>query len=552
VRANRFLASLFAAVSVSVVVAAAGCSSSASSSTPSGGASATAASPGPAATPTPSWLRRTNPNIIEEDEVHFVERIPKKDAIRIDDRHFRYGISPQRIEFYKEDADYFYVYKDKKLADEEALRARQLASGEITPTAPSPAKTPVVPLSEFENLEARRLASSPLRFEETKNTGLPQTGLWRASFVVADMNGDGIPDLIAPPARLGGQGFPHVWLGDGHGHYTLWNLQFTEHGKPASFGVDYGGIAVGDIDGDGHMDIVCASHVGGLVSFFGDGKGGFEVVHDGLPGRELSAQAVTLVDADGDGKLDIVVSKDAVDPSPSEPVDLNQVRLYVFKPGRKWEYRPNSLPGAAYSYSLATWDFDGDGRGDVLTGSHFFAAQVFLWKNGGKGVFAPVAFPEIESYAFHYRTVPGTWGPGKRPAFAETYQKYQQTPYAKAIGINVYSLQGGEWTKHPVFRKKDVNPYLYALGYGDLDGDGRDDIVFPDNVLGRVRIFLQQPDGSFAEVPEAQEPAINSPAACVRLLDVDRDGRVDIVIAKTVGSTSPNDPGGWSIYRNVR
>ena len=151
-RSNRFLASLFAAVSVSVVVAAAGCSSSASSSAPSGGASATAPSPGPAATPTPSWLRRTNPNIVEEDEVHFVERIPKKDVIRIDDRHVRYGIAPQRIEFYKEDADYVYVYTYKKLADEQALKARQLASGEVTPEVPSPAKTPVVPLSEFENV----------------------------------------------------------------------------------------------------------------------------------------------------------------------------------------------------------------------------------------------------------------------------------------------------------------------------------------------------------------------------------------------------------------
>jgi hypothetical protein len=345
---------------------------------------------------------------------------------------------------------------------------------------------------------------------------------------------------------------PHVWLGDGKGHYTRWKLSFTEGGRPSNVSVDYGGIAVGDIDGDGHMDIVSVSHNGGIIVFFGDGKGGFAVSRDGLPGRDFSGQAAALVDVDGDGRLDIIASKDAVDPSPAEPVDLNQVRVYLYRPGRKWEFRSNALAGAAYSYSLTPWDYDGDGRMDLLTGSHYFAAQVLLWKNGGKGSFSPVAFPEIESYAFHYRAAPGQWGPAKMPAFAETYYKFMQSPPAKAIGINVYSLDGGQWTKRPVLRKKDANPYLYALAFGDVDGDGRDDIVFPDSEAGRVRVFLQQADGSFAEIPAAQEPRIDSPAQCVRLLDVDGDGRPDLVIQKTVGSTSPGDPGGWSIYRNLK
>src|SRR6266545_7810677 len=44
----------------------------------------------PPPTPTPLPLSRTNPNIIEEDATHIVERFPKDEYIRVDDRHFKH------------------------------------------------------------------------------------------------------------------------------------------------------------------------------------------------------------------------------------------------------------------------------------------------------------------------------------------------------------------------------------------------------------------------------------------------------------------------------
>ncbi len=547
---------------VFILLAALGAGGGCSTSTPAAGAPAASkengskeSAGGAAPKPTPSIMARTNPNIIEEDETHFVERIPKADVIPVDDKHFRYGISPRKVEFYKQDELYYYIYRYKRLADEDALRARQ-RDAEKAAEPPKPSRNqpagdhlPLPSLEEFEDITPPRVASK-LRFEIMQDTGLPAIGLWRASFIMVDMNGDGIPDIVAPPARLGGEAVPHIWLGDGKGHFKPWKLNYIEDGKPSNASIDYGSIAVGDIDGDGHLDMVAASHGGGLMAFFGDGNGTFTVSRDGLPVRDLSAQAVVLVDATGDGRLDIVASKDVVDAS--QGVDLNQVRLYAYKKGRKFEYRPDALAGAAYSYSLTPWDFDGSGRTGILSGSHYFAAQILLWKNGGNGSFSPVAIPEVESYAFHYKTDPGVFGPKKVPAFVDTYQKQMQEPNTKAVGINVYSKDGEGWTKHAVWRKKGGNPYLYAVAMGDLDGDGLADVVFPDSEAKRVRIFLQRPDGTFSEIPESQEPPIDSPAQCVRLVDVDRDGRLDLVIAKTVSSTSPNDPGGWSIYRNVR
>jgi hypothetical protein len=512
----------------------------------------------PAPSPTPSVLARINPNIVEETETYYVERLPKKDYIKVDATHVKNPMIEAPLEFYKEDDQYFYVHVAKALPEEiEAERQKRAAAAAATPGTPAPNEPPsggkALPASEFEEVTPPRVPGN-VRLELVANTSLPDSGMWRASFVLADVNGDGIPDVVSPPARLGDARL-HVWIGDGKGRFTEWPLRFTEGGKPlARAAIDYGGVAVGDIDGDGHLDVVSASHGSGLVSFFGDGKGGFEVVRTGLPARDFSSQAAVLIDADGDGKLDLLASRDAP-PQDERSVDKSQVRLFVFQGRDKgWEFRKEGVLNANYSNCLTAWDYDGDGRKDLLTASHNYGGLGLLYRNDGNDAFSSVYIPEIQGFAYTYATAPGTWGKARRPAFAASFivmgLGVKDPP--RAEGVTLYVFDAGQWTARRLWRAKNPRSSIFGLAMGDLDGDGLDDVVFLDSDARRVRILYQQPDGSFAEADEKDEPRLTSPGQCVRLADLDRDGRLDVVVSRTVVSSNPGEKGGFDVYLNRR
>jgi len=533
---------------VLLLAAAAGCSSS--SSKPSAPPPAPTASP--AATPTPGIRSRIDPTVIQETDTQVIRALPKKDYVKVDDYNVREPVLPnQRIRFFKEDENYYYVSEPKAIPEETEAK-RQLAEQQAAkgPAAASTARpSPGVTAADFENIDPPRTGAR-IHLAAVEKTGLPVGGMWRASFAIADMNGDHVPDIVSPPNRMG-NGKIRVWIGDGKGGFTDWPVALFEDGKPATrFSFDYGAVAVGDIDGDGKPDVAVASHSQGLTVLYGDGKGNFRVERKGLPRGDFSSQAVTLLDANGDGRLDVVASRD-VPGQDQAGVDRQQVRVYLNLGKDGFEWKKEGLIGGFYSNSLASWDFDGSGRKSVLTGSNYTGALTLLWRSKGDGTFEPVRFDGIELYAYHPVTTPGTFGAAKVPAFADGYYATALLPEPmRASGITMYAYGNGKWERHRIWREKEAKAAISALAVGDLDGDGLDDVVFADNSRRQLRVFFQQPDGSFVELSEKEEPKIDSPGQWLRLADLDGDGRLDIVLSRTVTSAAPNEVGGWNVWLN--
>jgi len=109
--------------------------------------------------------------------------------------------------------------------------------------------------TEFEKLDVPE-SGKTIRFEKSTD-GLPDVGSFRNSLAVADMNDDGLLDIIVPPQR-GGNGLPTIYLGDGKGHWKIWSTVRWP------YEMNYGSVVAADFNHDGHMDLGFGVHLNGL------------------------------------------------------------------------------------------------------------------------------------------------------------------------------------------------------------------------------------------------------------------------------------------------
>jgi hypothetical protein len=359
-----------------------------------------------------------------------------------------------------------------------------------------------------------------------------------SSVAIADLNGDGKPDLVVTNA-LADSGTVGVLLANGDGTFRF----------PVAYGTGGAGptwVAVADVNGDGKPDLIVTnsnqccpiSCADGTVSvLLGNGDGTFQtaVSYDAGASR---ADSVAVADVNGDGKPDLIVT--------------------TFYPGcvgvllgnGGGTFQPvvtNCAEPLANFLAVAVGDFNGDGKPDLVVTTN---DNVFVFLNKGDGTFLHTRTYGIGGGYDHSVAVADVNLDGKLDLVVANSSGADNLP--NTVGV---LLGNGDGT----FRLGEVlNSGGYAevaaVAVADVSGDGRPDIMVANlcystsctSGSGGLGLLLGHGDGTFSL---AEKYPILTPggSSTIAVADMNGDGWPDLA----VGGYNGNGIGLVSVLLNT-
>jgi hypothetical protein len=290
-------------------------------------------------------------------------------------------------------------------------------------------------------------------------------------------------------------------------------------------------VVVGDVNGDGRPDLVVASYTtnvslgpGGVSVLLGAAGGGFHAVRRHATGggaTQADAQATAVADFTGDGKPDLVALVPGPRPSVLKGRGDGGFDTAALGP---------VLPGAVGSvYDARGVDMDGDQKQDAVLRTDSGGWQVLFGDgNGGLGTLVSGSLPFQRGLAL------GDFNGDGRRDIATVAGGY--TPGGNPTNGLVTVVLGGANRRFGAPQATSLGGRLTpALAAGDVNGDGRDDVILADVGQGTpavdsIRVLPGNANGSFSPAVETVGfGCANAALESATLADLDNDGRLDVV-----------------------
>ena len=304
----------------------------------------------------------------------------------------------------------------------------------------------------------------------------------------------------------------------GNAWFTVISAQGVVSGPPLNFiGGMPTGVAIADLNGDGQPDAVVTGASNDVVVMLSQAGVFRSPVGYSLP-NSPSPQAVAIGDLNGDGKLDVVTANE--DGSVSALLGNGDGTLQ----------QAGSTSANLGPTALALADFNGDGKLDAAVASYGTGAAnyvdggVAILRGNGDGTFQAPSM--LSANGLHGAAVSAQDLNGDGiPDIAAVMVGSSGTPATLAIFLG---QQGGMFGPVRTFVLKTLTRSESAIVIGDFNGDGKPDIAAYSNYGTQIDVMLGDGTGAFKEAPN---PPITNVANNARLAlgDINGDGKQDLV-----------------------
>ncbi|WP_243324865.1 VCBS repeat-containing protein [Geothrix sp. SG200] len=350
------------------------------------------------------------------------------------------------------------------------------------------------------------------------SNGGPTSGYLVNAIAVADIDANGQPDILGLVSTdLGGvptQGYVSTRLQGPTGTFVL----------PTRFGVgtEPANLVVTDVDGDGRPDLVVANATDQTVSvrLADPARPGFflPAVLLATPGR--TPLDVAVGDLDGDGRMDIAVAASGA----------NNVMVFLQGSTSGTFLAPVTFPVGGDPQAVTVADLDGDGRPDIAIATAANTVSVLCQIQFSPTFVAQSAVDYATGVQPVAIKAADLDGDGKLDLLTANWGA-ATNPDTQGLSVLLQGATAGTF-QAPVHYATGYRSA--ALTVGDLNGDGKVDVVVANAGLpgdpGSVSVFLQDPATAGALLTPTNYRGAWGPMG-VALGDMDGDGLPDLVLA---------------------